>query len=106
CGPAQSFENFLGTIDEAAERLARLGWTVLCKKHPLETLNPPLQNATYVPEDTHFLDLLELCDAVALINSGVGIYAMMMGKPCYIFGRSFYSFDGINVTLAKCSSEE
>lgn len=106
CGPAQSFENFLGTIDEAAERLARLGWTVLCKKHPLETSNPPLQYATYVPEDTHFLDLLELCDAVALINSGVGIYAMMMEKPCYIFGRSFYSFDGINVTLAKCSSEE
>lgn len=69
---------------------------VLCKKHPLEVESPPLRFARYVPDDTHFLDLLELSDRVALINSGVGVYAMMAGKPCFVFGQAFYQFDGIN----------
>jgi predicted glycosyltransferase involved in capsule biosynthesis len=95
-GPAQSAEAFLAAIDEAAGLLKRAGWIVLCKKHPLEVESPPLQHAEYVPADTNFVDLLDLADAVALINSGVGLYAMMMGKPCHIFGQAFYAFDGVN----------
>jgi predicted glycosyltransferase involved in capsule biosynthesis len=105
-GPAESLDCFVRMIDDAAKRLKRAGWTVLCKKHPLETSTPDLQHARYVPDDTHFLDLVELADAVALINSGVGVYAMMMGKPCYIVGKAFYAFDGINVTLSSCSADE
>lgn len=99
-GQLESYEKFLQFIDETALELKRRGWVVLCKKHPLETEILHLQHAQYVPDDTHFIDLLELADAVALINSGVGVYAMMMGKPCFIFGDAFYSFDGINKTAS------
>ncbi|WP_019953553.1 glycosyltransferase [Yoonia vestfoldensis] len=99
-GPAKSCGDFLQVIDATAALLKRAGWVVLCKRHPLETASPTLTHAQYVPEDTHFIDLLELADAVALINSGVGLYAMMMGKPCYIFGEAFYAFDGVNTRVA------
>lgn len=105
-GDADGYNKFLSMVDATAGRLRKMGWVVLCKKHPLETVTFPMQNARYVPEDTHFLDLLELCDAVTLINSGVGIYAMMMGKPCYIHGQAFYSFDGVNTILNSYDSEE
>ena len=100
-GAIGSCDAFIALIDEAARYLRRLGWVVLCKKHPLETETPPLVHAQYVPDDTHFIDLLELADSVALINSGVGAYAMMMGKPCYIFGDAFYQFDGINEKIVE-----
>ena len=106
-GHIGSCENFISFVDAAAEHLKRLGWVVLCKKHPLETESPPLSHAIYVPDSTHFMDLLEMADATALINSGVGVYAMMMGKPCFIFGQAFYSIDGVNQQIpAECSPKE
>jgi len=101
-GDLESYSKFTSFIDEAAKELKKLGWIVLCKKHPLEVESPPLKNAIYAPEDANFIDLLELADSVALINSGVGLYAMMMGKPCFIFGNAFYAFEGINT---KSSTE-
>lgn len=98
-GDELGYEKFVECIDIAAARLKRLGWVVLCKKHPLEVVCPTIKNAIYVKEDTNFLDLLELSDAVALINSGVGVYSMMMGKSTYIFGEAFYQFDGLNVQV-------
>lgn len=102
---AQSFDYFMQTIDRLAEKLKSKGWVVLCKKHPLETEAPTLQHAQYVPQDTHFIDLLELADRVALVNSGVGVYAMMMNKPCYIFGKAFYTIDGVNQTVEFIDNE-
>jgi len=96
-GEAKDFGEFVSFIDKVAYRLKRLGWIVVCKKHPLETSSPSLEHAVYAHEDTHFLDLMEMADAVALINSGVGVYALMMGKPCFVFGRAFYSFNGLNM---------
>lgn len=98
-GSAQNCTFFLETLEETARLLKQMGWLVLCKRHPLEIGSPDLNNIEYVPHDTHFLDLLELSDSVALINSGVGVYAMMMGKPCYIFGKAFYAIDGVNMTV-------
>lgn len=98
-GAAGDAGRFIQTIDEAARHLKKMGWTVLCKRHPLETASPDLKHARYVPHDTNFMDLLELADAVALVNSGVGLHAMMMGKPCYIFGEAFYQFDGLNTRM-------
>ncbi len=105
-GQLESYEAFLRFIDQAALELKRQGWVVLCKKHPLETESPHLQHALYVPNDTHFVDLLELADAVALINSGVGVYAMMAGKPCFIFGEAFYAFEGINQRASAADSKD
>lgn len=105
-GAIGSCEAFIALIDEVARHLRRQGWMVLCKKHPLEAETQPLVHAQYVPDDTHFIDLLELADSVALINSGVGVYAMMMGKPCYIFGEAFYQFDGINEKIIESDAKE
>lgn len=98
-GNIQTYANFLQVIDEIAQNLMSKGWVVLCKKHPLETESPNLQYAKYVPEDTHFMDLLEMADRVALINSGVGIYSLMLKKPTYIFGEAFYAHEGLNKTV-------
>lgn len=98
-GNIQSFAKFMNIIDRIAANLKSKGWVVLCKKHPLETEVPQLRYAQYVPENTHFIDLLELADKVALINSGVGVYAMMMEKPCYIFGNAFYAHKDLNCPI-------
>lgn len=98
-GNLESYEKFVEFIDRTAMALKKEGWVVLCKKHPLETDSPELKHALYVPEDTHFIDLIELSDSVALINSGVGVYSMMMGKPCFIFGSAFYAIDGVNIKI-------
>jgi predicted glycosyltransferase involved in capsule biosynthesis len=99
-GAWKTYDEFLRFIDDAAKELKHQGWIVLCKKHPLETESLPLQQAVYAPDDTHFIDLLELCHGVALVNSGVGVYAMMMGKPCFVFGHAFYAFEDVNQTTA------
>lgn len=98
-GNIASYTNFIQVIDSIAQSLLSKGWVVLCKKHPLETQTPTLQYAQYVPADTHFIDLLEMADRVALINSGVGVYGMMLQKPTYIFGQAFYACDGLNKTV-------
>lgn len=98
-GGEQGYSRFIEAVDQAAKRLRRYGWIVLVKKHPLETEAPNFEHAQYVNENTHFIDLLELSDAVALINSGVGIYAMMAGKPCYTFGETFYGIKDVNVSI-------
>lgn len=105
CGNVQTYFKFIQMIDALAKRLRSLGWVVLCKKHPLETETPPLHYAQYVPENTNFIDLLELADRVALINSGVGVYAMMMEKPCFIFGDAFYAHPDLNHSVAYCELE-
>lgn len=105
-GNAQSYFNFIKVIDKLAERLQSLGWVVLCKKHPSETEVISLKYAKYVDEDTNFIDLLDLADRVALINSGVGVYSAMMRKPCYIFGEAFYQFDGVNKRVESINFEE
>lgn len=105
-GDKNGFEKFVKMIDKAAEELTKYGWIVLVKKHPLETKCPHFEFAQYAPNNTNFIDLLELCSAVALINSGVGLYAMMADKPCYIFGKAFYQFDGINVAISGFNASD
>lgn len=105
-GDENGFSKFIACIDEAAAQLKKLGWVVICKKHPLETVTPPLNHAIYAEENTHFLDLLEMSNAVALINSGVGIYSMMLGKPTFVFGQAFYQFEGLNVKVENYSVDD
>ena len=95
-GSIQSIDKFAIQIDRAAKKLIAYGWHVICKKHPLETVTPALKYARWVDDDIHLLDLLDLADAVALINSSVGVYSMMMEKPCYIFGEAFYAHPKLN----------
>lgn len=105
-GKVGSYNNFITIIDKLAKRLKAQGWVVLCKKHPLEADSPAMPNVQFVSEDTNFLDLIELSDGVALINSGVGVYSMMMEKPCYIFGDAFYSCEGLNENIGLLTDSD
>lgn len=101
CGDVESYENFLQVVDQLAGELKKLGWVTLAKKHPLETIKPEFDNITLVSDDTNFVDLIDASSAVGLINSGVGVYAMMLQKPCYIFGKAFYSINNVNIEVSK-----
>ncbi|WP_417620313.1 glycosyltransferase [Oceanihabitans sediminis] len=96
-GSLLSFEDFVEQIQMLQSMLNSSSeeWVVLCKKHPLEN-DRPSQNLNFVPDDTHVNDLLELCDAVCLINSGVGLLASIFGKPVYYFGDVYYGHPGLN----------
>ncbi|WP_191237293.1 glycosyltransferase [Cobetia marina] len=96
-GEIEEYSDFVNFIDKAAEQLKKKGWVVLCKRHPLETDSPALEHARYVAHETHFMDLIEMSDSVALVNSGVGLYSMAFNKPTYVFGEAFYSIEGVNV---------
>lgn len=100
-GTTQCFAKFVNFIDEVAMHLAADNWMVLCKRHPYENDSPPLRHAVYVDPATNILDLLELADAVAMMNSGVGLYAMMMGKPNYLLSNAFYAFSGLNESVSS-----
>jgi len=94
-GNVEDMEHFLKNIVEIQEKLKE-DWVVIVKKHPLESIRLYEDKLIYVEDDTHFKDLIELCDAVMLINSGVGVTAMMYQKPVVHFGKAFYSNESIN----------
>lgn len=98
-----NMEHFLKNIVEIQEKL-KDDWVVLVKKHPLETQRLYEDVLYYVEDNTHFKDLIDLCDAVTLINSGVGVISMMYSKPVYHFGDAFYSYPYINKEV-KTSDE-
>lgn len=92
-GSIGSFSRFRDEIERLARDLGD-GWAVVYKKHPAEDELLPIPGAISA-DDAHVYDLLEICDAVALINSGVGVYGMMFGKPVYVFGSSWYAHQGL-----------
>ncbi|WP_320034576.1 hypothetical protein [Halarcobacter sp.] len=99
----KKMENFLENIIDIQNKL-KDNWLVLVKKHPLETQRLYEDKLFYVDDDTHFKDLIELCDSIVLINSGVGLISMMYSKPVYHFGDAFYSHPSINKEV-KTSNE-
>jgi predicted glycosyltransferase involved in capsule biosynthesis len=88
-----------GFVDEINAIASKIGkeWVVVCKVHPLEEeiLINESDNVRVIANDAHFKDLLRISDAVALINSGVGVYALMFGKPVFVFGSAFYNHPGL-----------
>lgn len=96
-GPVQTFQGFRSKIAALVKELGP-EWKVIYKKHPAEDDLLPIEGAESA-NDSNIYDLLELCDAVAVINSGVGIYAMMFGKPLYVLGDAWYAHDGLCVSV-------
>ncbi|MDF7826609.1 glycosyltransferase [Pontiellaceae bacterium B12227] len=101
CGPIETHDRFIELVGETATALGD-EWVVVVKKHPLEDLTPEIENAVF-DNDGHVKDLMEACDAMLLINSGVGCLGMIWGKPVYHAGSAFYSHPAINrqVTTAE-----
>jgi len=94
-GNVENINHFLKNILKIQKRL-KGEWVVLIKKHPLENIRFFEDKLLYVDDNTHFKDLVELSDSIVLINSGVGVTAMMHQKPVLYFGNAFYSHNLIN----------
>ncbi len=98
-GATGSFENFHRVISELVSQLGD-NWCVIYKKHPAENSLPPIKGA--ICADTfNTYDLIELADALVVINSGVGLYGAMFGKPVYVLGEAWYQHNGMNVQVTN-----
>ncbi|NOV22347.1 glycosyltransferase [Cupriavidus necator] len=96
-------ENFMGTMGAYGNflrLLARLpfalraDWELLVKQHPLETEVVNIPGATNV-DQYNTKDLLDLCDAMITVNSGVGVLGLAFGKPVLHCGQAFYGSAGL-----------
>lgn len=99
--PPFDYQGFLEIIDTLAKNFIKQDVVFIAKKHPLDSsLNKKAyNNLLFAPDDTHFLDLLQIAKACVLINSGVGLYALMMQKPCIICGGAFYACKDLNIEV-------
>ncbi|MEH8027535.1 hypothetical protein [Gallibacterium anatis] len=95
CGNIKSYDNFINEIKLLPSLLDGSDWKIIYKNHPLSVDKVSIPNALNV-DNYHIGDILDACDAVTLINSGVGVLAAAYHKPVYIFGQAFYRCEGIN----------
>ncbi|EAK0436530.1 glycosyltransferase [Campylobacter lari] len=91
------YNNFLEIINEVAKQL-EYSHVFLIKKHPLTCKidKTSYDLLVFAEDDTNIIDLLDMCDMVLTLNSGVGVYAMMMNKPCVNCAFAFYAINGVN----------
>lgn len=96
-----SVEAFYERVVSLAKKLKKIGWTVIVKQHPLEEHRPipAAENITILKASDHFYDAISVSDATMLINSGVGLYSLMQGKPTFNIGNAYYSHEGLSVKL-------
>jgi glycosyltransferase involved in cell wall biosynthesis len=97
CGGIKTFDNFICLVNQSRKLLEQHAseWVVVAKRHPLEQVRPHA-NVLFVDDDTHVHDLIEMSEAVLLINSGVGVIASLFDKPVLHAGDAFYSHPGMN----------
>lgn len=103
-GSVRGIPDFIRVVEEIAKLLPLYApdWVILGKQHPLEQ-NFLSNSIRIVPPDTHIHDLLEICSAVCLINSGVGLLATLFERPVYHFGESYYSHPKLNRRVSSAS---
>lgn len=96
-----SVSAFYEGVVSLAKKLKEIGWTVIVKQHPLEEHCPiyEAENITVLKTSDHFYDAISSSDATMLINSGVGLYSLMQGKPTFNIGNAYYSHEGLSVKL-------
>ncbi|MFJ4292387.1 glycosyltransferase [Cupriavidus sp. NPDC089707] len=88
-GPMETYENFMRLLARLPYAL-RQDWVLLVKQHPLEVDVIDIPGAINV-DQCNTKDLLELCDGMIAVNSGVGVLGIMFGKPVLHCGDAFYS---------------
>ena len=100
-GSANGFEGFIETVNDVVEKLNPHEWFIVVKKHPLEAGFPlsmkQVDNMLLVDKEYHIHDLISIADKIFLINSGVGLLAMLFRKPVIHMGDAFYSHPTINI---------
>lgn len=97
CGEIGGYAQFCELVTNVQRKLDPNEWVVLAKKHPLETQRPIVgSEVIFVEDDTHIYDLLSLADKTLVMNSGVGVLAMLFKTPlCYV-SDCFYGIEGVN----------
>ncbi|EFA3920390.1 hypothetical protein CV616_005147, partial [Escherichia coli] len=97
----RSVQNFLNNIVTLAKSIKDKGWVVIVKQHPLEesTEIEEKENLIVLKPTDHFYDAINSSDAVMLINSGVGLYSLMAGKPTYNVGNAYYCHAGLSIKI-------
>ncbi|CTQ45380.1 capsular polysaccharide export protein, LipB/KpsS family [Roseibium aggregatum] len=91
-GSCEDYNNFLSWIKEFSQHVDRKRYAILIKQHPLEDNQLDLGDCVkFVPNSAHVYDLIDLCEKVIVLNSGVGLLAMMMKKPVIVCGDAFYN---------------
>jgi predicted glycosyltransferase involved in capsule biosynthesis len=94
CGDINSYDNFLNEIKMLPHILPE-NWKVVVKNHPLSLEKFSSDNIVLV-DNYHIGDILECCEAVALLNSGVGIISQLYDKHVFTFGQAHYSCSQLN----------
>lgn len=92
-GPIQTYDAFIALVNRLAHTLPP-DWAIVVKRHPLETVSPDLHGVVFA-DDANIDDLVEMAEAVLLINSGVGVTALMYEKPLLHAGQAFYGHEGL-----------
>jgi len=99
-GWVKSVDNFYSIVKNLSNKYKDV--LFLIKNHPTDMLSARYKdnstNFKFV-DDYHVYDILELCDKVILINSGVGVFSMIYNKPCGILGKSFYHIPEVNTKI-------
>lgn len=95
--PMRDFDDFTDLVAQVGEltKVQLEDWVVVSKRHPLETSRPSLP-VTFAPDDTHINDLIELADAVLVLNSGTGLLSLCWDKPVLIAGTAYYADPRLN----------
>lgn len=100
CGDIGSYDNYINEIQKLCYLLKDSDWIVVYKNHPLTINKVNFEDALCV-DSYHINDILDACDRVTLINSGVGVLAMIYNKPVYYFGQAFYAIEGLNKKISN-----
>jgi len=94
CDSIETYDNFLSQVSKIPKLLPK-NWRLVYKNHPLSLEKASIEGAICI-DDYHVGDILQMCDAVTLINSGVGVLSIIYGKPVFYFGKAFYACNGLN----------
>ncbi len=98
--PIGSFAAFVELLQETSASLPP-EWVIVAKRHPLEVDQPGLD--VIWANESHVHDLLDVADAVLLVNSGVGVLALAHGKPVLVAGTALYGHPGLSVQVRSAA---
>ena len=103
CAPMANLDAFHNLVGEVSERIRSEldDWVIVAKAHPLEAVRPDVP-VTFA-NMAHINDLIEMSDAVLLLNSGTGLLSLCWEKPVLIAGTAYYSHPDLNQTVKSAS---
>ncbi len=102
-GPTETYQQYLGWIENLAKKIDRRKYVLVVKKHPLESERTHFDGAKLAPDDANIHDLIEASHCLVVLNSGTGVIALAMSKPVIACGHCYYAHEGL---AYQANSEE